>query len=73
MAATPERFQQPWIGVRTPLEKLYLTGSDAFSFSIVGAMVGGLVTAEMLHGPFGFFRVNAAIRNQRKRLPAKTA
>ncbi|MFC1491819.1 phytoene desaturase family protein [Nitrospinota bacterium] len=70
MAVTPERFRQHWIGVRTPVEKLYLIGADALSFGgIVGAMMGGVVTAGMLHGPFGYFRVMAAIRKQRRRLP----
>jgi len=73
MAATPERFRQRWIGVRTPVEKLYLTGADAFSLGIVGAMMGGVLTAGMLHGPFGFFRILAAIMKQRTRLPAQPA
>lgn len=57
----PERFEQSWARVRTPIKNLYLTGADTFSMGIVGAMMGGVKTASILQGPFGFFRILAAI------------
>jgi all-trans-retinol 13,14-reductase len=57
----PERLDQTWAGARTPIKNLYLTGSDAMSFGIVGAMMGGVKTAGILDGPFGFFKLMATI------------
>jgi phytoene dehydrogenase-like protein len=49
-----------WLGVNTPVRNLYLTGTDAVSPGIMGALMGGVVTASRLLGPFGFFRVMRA-------------
>ena len=57
----PERFDQAWTRVRTPIKNLYLAGADTFSLGIVGAMMGGVKTASILKGTFGFFQVVAAI------------
>jgi all-trans-retinol 13,14-reductase len=45
LAHTPERFQQRWLRPRTPIQGLYLTGSDVVSAGLVGAMMGGFVCA----------------------------
>jgi all-trans-retinol 13,14-reductase len=60
----PERFEQPWIGAKTPIENLYLTGTDASSLGIMGAMMGGVKTAGLLNGGVGFFKVMSAIMRE---------
>lgn len=57
----PERFDQPWIGAKTPIKNLYLTGTDAFSLGIMGAMMGGVKTAGLIQGPFGFAKIMSTI------------
>ncbi|MCP5500522.1 MAG: NAD(P)/FAD-dependent oxidoreductase [Leptospiraceae bacterium] len=47
---TPERFKMDWLGIRTPVQNLYLTGADACSPGIVGSMMGGYATAGSLMG-----------------------
>jgi phytoene dehydrogenase-like protein len=54
---TPERYRNRWLGPRTPIRNLYLTGSDVALPGIMGAMMGGVVTASCLLGWFGFFEV----------------
>jgi all-trans-retinol 13,14-reductase len=57
---TPERYTMAWLGPRTPIRNLYLTGSDVALPGIMGALMGAVVTASCLLGPFGFFRVMRA-------------
>ncbi|MFM7529753.1 MAG: phytoene desaturase family protein [Nodosilinea sp.] len=57
----PERLDQSWIGARTPIKNLYLTGADTFSLGIMGAMMGGVKTAGILNGALGFFKIMATI------------
>lgn len=48
LPCVPERFDRdkcPWFEVKTPVSGLYLTGADASSPGVSGAMMGGLVTA----------------------------
>ncbi len=52
--ATPDRFRRSWLTAKTPVQGLYLTGTDAGMLGIVGALMGGVVTAATLLGPTGF-------------------
>ena len=61
---TPEKYSQAWLGPRTPIENLYLTGTDVALLGIMGALMGGVVTASCLLGPFGFFEVMRAARSR---------
>lgn len=48
--AIPKRYEVEWIGPRTPIKNLYLTGADAASHGVVGAMMGGVMTASLVLG-----------------------
>lgn len=61
--ATPERYRLPWLGVTTPVKNLYLTGADAGSLGIVGAMMSGVAAAARLQGGLGFFRIISASKS----------
>jgi all-trans-retinol 13,14-reductase len=61
---TPEKYSKAWLGPRTPIGNLYLTGTDAALLGIMGALMGGVVTASCLLGPFGFFEVMRAARSR---------
>ena len=58
---TPARLDLPWIGAKTPIKNLYLTGTDAFSPGIMGAMMGGVKAAGLVNGLFGLVRVLATV------------
>jgi phytoene dehydrogenase-like protein len=53
----PARLEQPWIAAKTPIENLYLTGTDTFSPGIVGSMMGGVKTACLINGQLGFMKI----------------
>jgi EamA domain-containing membrane protein RarD len=61
---TPARLDRSWIGARTPIKNLYLTGADAFSLGIMGAIMGGVKTAGILNSRFGFFKIMATIMRE---------
>jgi all-trans-retinol 13,14-reductase len=46
----PQRFGQGWLKPKTDIPGLYLTGQDIVSCGVVGAMIGGLLTAIQLGG-----------------------
>jgi len=50
----PQRFEQDWLKPKTDIPGLYLTGQDVLSCGVVGAMVGGLLTAVQLGGVKGW-------------------
>jgi all-trans-retinol 13,14-reductase len=50
IAATPERYRLRELGARTPIRGLYLTGQDAASLGVVGALFGGVVSASAALG-----------------------
>ena len=47
-AGTPERFRSRTLSPRTPVRNLYLTGSDAALFGVMGALAGGTLTASAI-------------------------
>jgi all-trans-retinol 13,14-reductase len=49
-AATPERFRVAWLGPRTPIGGLFLTGQDAVAHGVTGALYAGLVSASAVLG-----------------------
>jgi len=57
---TPEKYSLAWLAPRTPIENLYLTGSDVVLLGIMGALMGGVLTASCVLGPLGFPRVMRA-------------
>lgn len=46
----PERFRQDWLTPKTKIPGLWLTGQDILSCGVVGAMMGGLLTATAISG-----------------------
>ena len=87
LPAKPAKYQSAPLAVRTPVAGLFLSGSDAATLGIVGAMMGGLAAASQALGPAGFLRIMARIgraeapasapvrgrEKQRALLTAKTA
>lgn len=67
--ATPERFRQTWFKPQTPVPGLYLTGTDAGSLGIVGALMGGVATSAVLLGGAGFLNIMATARRARVHPP----
>jgi len=45
IASTPDRFLMRELGARTPIRGLYLTGQDAAGLGVVGALMGGVISA----------------------------
>jgi len=68
--ATPSRYRQKWIGPRTPLKGLFLTGTDAVGHGIVGALLGGVVTAATILGlPWSMMKIFRTALKYSKNLP----
>lgn len=57
LPGTPDRYRLDWLGPRTPVEGLFLTGSDAVSHGVMGAAMGGIACAACQRGGFGLFSV----------------
>jgi all-trans-retinol 13,14-reductase len=57
---TPDKYRKRWLGPGTPIQNLYLTGSDVALLGIMGALMGGVLTASRLTGPSGFFQIMRA-------------
>ena len=50
MSAGPERFRLRCLTPQTAIRNLYLTGQDASMLSVVGATMGGILTASAVLG-----------------------
>jgi all-trans-retinol 13,14-reductase len=64
IASTPDRFLMRELGARTPIRGLYLTGQDAASLGVVGALYGGVIGASAATGK-NFFSVVSKPRAER--------
>ncbi|GAC1326931.1 MAG: NAD(P)/FAD-dependent oxidoreductase [Candidatus Dormibacteria bacterium] len=62
LAVTRERLRARWLGVRTPVRGVLLTGSDVASPGVAGAMMGGVLAAARVLGPTGMIRIVRAAR-----------
>ena len=47
---TPERLQQDWLGPRTRIPGLWLTGQDTLTCGVTGAMMAGMLTVTAMVG-----------------------
>jgi all-trans-retinol 13,14-reductase len=47
---TAERMQQDWLGPRTPIKGLWLTGQDTLTCGVTGAMMAGMLTTAAMVG-----------------------
>jgi phytoene dehydrogenase-like protein len=55
--ATPDKYRKSWLAPATPVRNLYLTGTDVALLGIMGALMGGVLTASLLLGPLGFIEI----------------
>ena len=60
--ATPLRYRSGPLGPRTAIPGLLLSGQDAGSSGIMGAMMGGVAAACQALGPQGYTTISSAIR-----------
>jgi phytoene dehydrogenase-like protein len=67
LPATPERFRQDWLGVRTPVKNVFLAGADVYVHGVLGAAMGGVAAAGAVLGPLGFPRLMGAIKSSSDR------
>ncbi|WP_017178680.1 FAD-dependent oxidoreductase [Actinomyces timonensis] len=61
LPATPGRYRSAPLGPTTPIQGLYLSGQDAGSLGIVGAMMGGVAAASQVLGPRGYPAIRQAV------------
>jgi all-trans-retinol 13,14-reductase len=50
LPGVPAKFHQRWLDVTTPIDGLMLTGSDVGTLGIMGALMGGAMTAGKILG-----------------------
>lgn len=55
---TVDRFKQDWLHPETPVKNLYLTGSDIVTAGVGGALIGGVMTANVMMGFKGYKVMN---------------
>ena len=62
LPATPLRYRSRPLGPRTAVSGLFLSGQDAGSAGIMGAMTGGVAAACQVLGPRGYSTITSAVR-----------
>ncbi|CAG9981430.1 unnamed protein product [Clonostachys byssicola] len=62
LKGTPEKYRNWSILTRPRISGLFLSGSDMSCLGVSGAMMGGVMAASQVLGPFGFFKIMRAIR-----------
>lgn len=66
---TAEEFNKRTYSPKTPIKNLYVTGADVVSLGIMGALMGGVVTASHLLGTAtGYFTIMGAAKNLAEKL-----
>ncbi len=60
---TPNRFKYKWINPKTPIKNLYLTGTDAATLGVLGALMGGLFTTASIKGLRGMMKIMKALKS----------
>ncbi len=71
LAGTPQRFAQRLVPARTGVPGLFVTGADACSVGLVGALMGGVFAAGSALGSTGVMRILAKAARFQK--PASNA
>jgi hypothetical protein len=67
--STAEEFSKRTFNPKTPIKNLYMTGADVVSLGIMGAVMGGVVTAShMLGGLMGFGNILKKAKQLSKQL-----
>ncbi len=72
LAHTPARFEARFLKPRTKVRGLYLTGADAFSAGVGGAMMGGVLAASAIASRNLFAVASAGVR-ARTSAPSRAA
>ena len=71
---TAEEFNKRNYSPKTPIKNLYMTGADVVSLGIMGALMGGVVTASYLLGTAtGYFTIMGAAKNLARKLELQSS
>ncbi|KIW27550.1 uncharacterized protein PV07_07278 [Cladophialophora immunda] len=72
---TPQIYSSSVLSKPSPIAGLHLSGTDASSLGVAGALMGGVIAASQVLGRFGFLRIMLASRHvtPADKLPLKTA
>ena len=62
LKGTSDRYNSPVISSASPIPGLYISGCDAAGLGVIGALMGGVMAASRVLGPFGFLKVMRAAR-----------
>jgi len=69
LAHTPDRYEDPWLRLQSPIRGLYMTGQDAFTMGIAGATMSGFMTALKVLGWRGRLKLARAISSKKTPSP----
>jgi all-trans-retinol 13,14-reductase len=57
LPAIPERYKLTEIKVKSPIKKLYLTGTDILSNGVMPALISGMLSVSYIRGAFAIFNI----------------